>query len=167
MGNWKHVLFIQLRTAALRLIVRAWLDVPTFASPRVSPCESTQRRKVEVWAKNVPLFCLNADLHVTFRDLLHVVKLRHVTDGFTSPPKEGVLRIFRPKNPTASAGCKPGNLGTRGQHATARQPKPLNWRHDVYAKYFSLPTRQLCAADKNGLHWPLKKRRNLQTCKMQ
>jgi hypothetical protein len=28
-------------------------------------------------------------------------KARHGTDGFTSPPKEGVLRIFRPKNPTA------------------------------------------------------------------
>jgi len=27
-------------------------------------------------------------------DLLHAVKLRHETDGFTSPPKEGVLRIF-------------------------------------------------------------------------
>jgi len=52
-------------------------------------------------------------IHVTFRDLLHAVKLRHGTDGFTSPPKEGVLRIFfRPKNPTASAGCESANLGT-------------------------------------------------------
>ena len=33
-----------------------------------------------------------------FRDLLHVVNLRHGTDGFTSPPKEGVLRIFSPWN---------------------------------------------------------------------
>ena len=29
-----------------------------------------------------------------FKDLLHAVKLRHGTNGFTSPPKEGVLRIF-------------------------------------------------------------------------
>jgi hypothetical protein len=64
------------------------------ASPRVSPCESTQRRKVELWARNIQAFCLNVDLHVTFRDFLHAVKLRHETDGFTSPPKEGVLRIF-------------------------------------------------------------------------
>jgi hypothetical protein len=81
---------------SLRLIVRSRLDVPTFnhqASPRVSPRESTQRRKVELWARNVREFCLNADFHVTFRDLLHAVKLRHGTDGFTSPPKEGVLRI--------------------------------------------------------------------------
>ena len=29
------------------------------------------------------------------RDLLHVANLRHGTDGFTSPPKEGVLRIYQ------------------------------------------------------------------------
>ena len=66
------------------------------ASPRLSPRESTQRRKVELWARNVQEFCLNVDSHVTFRDLLHAVKLRHGNDGFTSPPKEGVLRIFSP-----------------------------------------------------------------------
>jgi len=31
-----------------------------------------------------------------FRDLLHAANLRHGTDGFTSPPKEGELRIFLP-----------------------------------------------------------------------
>ena len=31
-----------------------------------------------------------------FRDLLHAADLRHGTDGFTSPPKESVLRIFSP-----------------------------------------------------------------------
>jgi hypothetical protein len=71
-------------------------------------------------------FCLNASFRVTFMDLLHAVKLRHGTYGFTSPLKEGVLRIiFRPKNPTASAGCEPANLGTKGQHATSRTPKKL------------------------------------------
>ena len=36
------------------------------------------------------------DFHATFRDLLHAVNLRHETNGFTSLPKEGVLRIFSP-----------------------------------------------------------------------
>ena len=36
------------------------------------------------------------DFHVAFRNLLHAVNLRHGTDGFTSPTKEGVLRIFSP-----------------------------------------------------------------------
>jgi hypothetical protein len=30
------------------------------------------------------------------RDLLHAANVRHGTDGFTSPPKEGVLRIVSP-----------------------------------------------------------------------
>jgi len=30
------------------------------------------------------------------RDLLHAANLRHGADGFTSPPKEGVLRNFSP-----------------------------------------------------------------------
>jgi hypothetical protein len=49
---------------------------------------------MELWAENVGELCLNAELHVTFSDILHAVKLRHGTDGFTSPPKEGVLRMF-------------------------------------------------------------------------
>jgi hypothetical protein len=31
------------------------------------------------------------------RDFLHAEKLQHETDGFTSPPKEGVLTIFSPE----------------------------------------------------------------------
>jgi len=61
------------------------------------------------------------------RDLLHAANLRHGTDGFTSPPKEGVVRIFFAlKNPTSSAGFEPANLGTKGQHDTSTPPKPFN-----------------------------------------
>ena len=59
-------------------------------------------------------FCLKMpDFHVTFRDLLHAINLRHGTNGFTSFPKEGVRRaedFFALKNPTASAGFEPANL---------------------------------------------------------
>ena len=42
-------------------------------------------------------FCLKMpDFHVTFRDLLHAVNVRHGTDGFTSTLKEDALRIFSP-----------------------------------------------------------------------
>ena len=62
---------------------------------------------------------------IHFRVLLHAANMRHGTNGFTYPPKEGVLRIFFVlKNPTASAGFEPANLGTKGQHATSRPPKP-------------------------------------------
>ena len=60
------------------------------------------------------------------RVLLHATNLRHGTDNFTSLPKEGVPRNFLSpfKNPTASAGFEPSNLGTIGQHATSAPPKP-------------------------------------------
>ena len=65
-------------------------------------------------------------LLLKFRDLLHAANLRNVTEGFTSPSTEGVLRIFFAlRNPTASAGFEAANLGTKGQHATPRLPKPL------------------------------------------
>jgi hypothetical protein len=48
-----------------------------------------------MWARNSrQILPEMPDFHVAFRDLLHVVNLRHGTDGFTAPPKEGVLRIF-------------------------------------------------------------------------
>jgi len=61
-----------------------------------------------------------------FRDLLHPVKLRHGTDGFTSPPKEGALKMFFVlKIRGLRSGCEPANLGTKGQHDTSRPSKPL------------------------------------------
>ena len=71
-------------------------------------------------------FCLNADLHFTFRDLLHAVKLR-LGDRRLYFPSEGrrAEDFFRSKNPTASVGCEPANLGTKGQQAISRPPKPL------------------------------------------
>jgi hypothetical protein len=70
--------------------------------------------------ENCPIISPNmstSTLHVGI--FLYAANLRHGTDGFTSPPKEGLLRIFffALKNPTASAGFVPANLGTKGQHA--------------------------------------------------
>jgi hypothetical protein len=57
----------------------------------------------------------NISIH-THKVLLHAVDLRHGTDGFTSPPKEVVLRIFITlKNPSTSAGIEPANLGSSGE----------------------------------------------------
>jgi hypothetical protein len=41
-------------------------------------------------------------------------------------PSEGrrAEDFFRPNNPTVSTGFEPANLGTKGQHATSRSPKP-------------------------------------------
>jgi len=87
------------------------LDVPTFSAR----CLHVQRRER-------PL----AGGTLRGREISSSANLRHGTDGFTSPPKEDVLRIFFAlKNPTASAGVEPANFGTKGQHATSRPPKPM------------------------------------------
>jgi hypothetical protein len=97
-------------------------------SPLVVSPEILVAKGGTVWARNGRLILPEIpDFHVAFRDLLHAVNLRHGTDGFTSSPKEGVMRIFLAlKNPTASAGFEPANLSTKGQHATSRPPKPLS-----------------------------------------
>jgi len=104
------------------------LDVPTF----LARCLHVQRRERPPAAEGGTLhgremfrqISSRIRLPRNSRDLLHAANLRHGTDGFTSPPKEGVLRIFFAlKNPTASAGFEPANLGTKGQHTTSRPPK--------------------------------------------
>ena len=66
-------------------------------SPLVVLKRSQQPKVALLGREMADIFCLKMpDFHVTFRDLLHAVNLRHGTDGFTSLPKEGVLRIFSP-----------------------------------------------------------------------
>ena len=111
-----------------RLIVQTLVFSLSYLHRQVSPPETLVVKGELLGREMVDEFCLKMpDFHVTFRDLLYAVSLRHGTNGFTSLPKEGVLRIFfRPeKNPTASARFEPANLGTKGQYATSRPPKPL------------------------------------------
>jgi hypothetical protein len=44
--------------------------------------------------ENGPIILPKLRLFTPFRDLLHAANLRHRADGFTSLPKEGMLRIF-------------------------------------------------------------------------
>jgi len=76
------------------------LDVPTFSAR----CLHVQRRERPLAAEGGTLrgrdkfrqISSRIRLPRNSRDLLHAANLRHGTDGFTSPPKEGVLRIFSP-----------------------------------------------------------------------
>ena len=117
------------------------LDVPTFSAR----CLHVRRRERppaaeggtllgwETFRQILPRIWLPRDS----RDLLHAANLRHGTNGFTSPPKGGVLRIFFAlKNPTASTGFEPANLGTKRQHATSRPPKLLS---SYYGLKFQAP----------------------------
>ena len=74
------------------------LDVPTFSAFRSNDARDLQQRKVELFVgeKCSDKFRLRIRFPRNSRDLLHSANLRHGTDGFTSPPKEGVLKIFSP-----------------------------------------------------------------------
>ena len=48
---------------------------------------------MELRARNCLIISPKFRLPRKFWDLLHAADLRHGTDGFTSPPKEGMLRI--------------------------------------------------------------------------
>jgi len=76
------------------------LDVPTFSAR----CLHVQRRDRPLVASGWTLrgremfrqISSRIQLPPNPRDLLHVANLRHGTGGFTSPPKEGVLKFFSP-----------------------------------------------------------------------
>ena len=73
------------------------LDVPTFAARCLYVCNDARDPSSERWNcgwESCPGILPKFRLPSKFRDLLHVANLRHGTDGFTSPPKEGVLGIF-------------------------------------------------------------------------
>ena len=117
--------------------------------PLLSPAfrHSHFSRQVPLWncgRERCPVVILpKFQLPRKFRDLLHAANLRHGTDGFTSPPKEGVLRIFSP----ASTGFEPANLGTKGQHATPRPLKPLyKLGNKNYTLYHLSSVCQKCTA---------------------
>ena len=75
------------------------LDVPTFAARCLYVCNDARDPSSERWncgRERYPVILPKFRLPHKFRDLSLAANLRHGTDGFTSPPKEGVLRIFSP-----------------------------------------------------------------------
>ena len=89
MAFYLFIIF-NLCTAAFKAYCAIWVRRSNFRHHARAPSGGRWNCEREM-SEN---FVQYADFHVTFRDLLHAVKLRHGTDGFTSPPKEGVLRIF-------------------------------------------------------------------------
>ena len=72
------------------------LHVPTFAARCLYVRNDARGPSSERWNRGreiCPLILPKFRLPHKFRDLLYAANLRHGTDGFTSPPKEGLLRI--------------------------------------------------------------------------
>ena len=76
------------------------LDVPTFSARclHVQRCEGPLAAEGGTLRGREMFQQISSRIRLlrNSRDLLHAANLRHGTDGFTSPPKEGVLRIFSP-----------------------------------------------------------------------
>ena len=76
------------------------LDVPTFADMCLYVRNDARDPTSERWnceRERFPVILPKFRLPRKFSDLLHAANLRHGTDGFTSPPKECVLRISSPQ----------------------------------------------------------------------
>jgi hypothetical protein len=66
------------------------------------------------------------DSHVNLRVLLRAANLRRGTDGFTSPPKEGMLWMFSPVRPDGFGRVQPPRSWVpEASMLTTRPPKPL------------------------------------------
>jgi len=73
------------------------LDVPTFAARCLYVRNNARDPTSERWncgQESCPVILPKFQLPRKFMYLLHAANLRHGTDDFTSPPKEGVLRIL-------------------------------------------------------------------------
>jgi len=75
--------------------------------------------------------------------------------------------FFRPKNPMASAGFEPANLGTKGQHATPRPPKPnkCKYRYINLLYYKHLPEEGHNRWPKHVAGYAVHNTDNLHICK--
>jgi hypothetical protein len=66
----------------------------------------------EKWPVN---FACDSKFHVNHRGgFLHAANLQHGTDGFTSPPKEGMLWIFSPEKSDGFGQARARDLGFYG-----------------------------------------------------
>ena len=110
------------------------LDVPTFAARCLYVCNDATDPSSERWncgRKIFPVILPKFRLPHKFRDLLHAANLRHGPTALRPLRRKACWGFFRPKNPTASARLEPANLGTKGQHATPRPPKPLYQSNNI------------------------------------
>ena len=77
-------------------------------------------------------FCLNSDFHVNL-GIFYMPQIYDMGPTALLPLwRKACWGFFRPKSSTASAGCEPANLCTKGQHATPRPPKPLHKHIYIY-----------------------------------
>ena len=95
-----------------------------------------------------PILPTTCDFHGKCRDLLHAADLRHGTDGFTSPPKEGMLRMFFARKIRGlQQGLNPRTWVPEASMLTTRPLKPLILWEIRRAKRQYIATRKILLFD--------------------
>ena len=110
-----------------RLIVQTLVFNRSYLHRQVSPPETLVVKGGTIWARNGRWILpenarLPRNIQVSFTCRKSTTWNRRLYF-----PSEGrrAEDFFALRNPTASVGFEPANLGTKGQHATSRPPKPL------------------------------------------
>ena len=120
-----------------RLIVQTLVFSRSYLHRQVSPPETPVVEGGTTWARNGQwILPKNARLP---RNIQGSFTCRKSTtwDKWLYFPSEGrrAEDFFALRNPTASAGFEPANLGTKGQHATSRPPKLLIIHLNLFTHY--------------------------------
>ena len=108
-----------------RLIVQTLVFSRSYLHRQVSPPETLVVKGGTTWArKGRWILPENARLPHNIQESFTCRK----STTWLYFPSEGRRSedFFALKSPTSSAGFEPANLGTKGQHATSRPPKPLS-----------------------------------------
>ena len=109
------------------------------APPGVSTRDPSSERRNYLGEKSPVISTESCDFHAYTFGFFYMPQICDMGQTALLLPKEGVQRIFFAlKNPTASAGFEPANLGTKGQHATSRPPKSLICSVRYYCRNTSL-----------------------------
>ena len=110
-----------------RLTVQTLVFSHSYLHRQMSPPETLVVKGGTTWARN-GRFILPENARLP-RNIQGSFTCRKSTTWYKRLyfPSEGRCAedFFAVKNPTASAGFEPAKLGTKGQHATSRPPKPL------------------------------------------
>ena len=127
------------------------LDVPTFATRCLYVRNDARDPSSERWncgRESCPVILSKFRLPHKFRDLLHAAILRHGTNGFTSPPKESVLRIFfalkirwlrpclNPRTCVLKASTLPLDHRSRSAYHLSLNQETMHFVHEVYFYVF-------------------------------
>ena len=114
-------------TAAEGLLYKPWSLVLPTCTAKCLPTETLLVKGGTIWARN-GRWILPENARLPHNNQGSFTCRKSTTwDKRLYFPSEGrrAEDFFALKNPTASAGFQPVNLGTKGQHPTSRPPKPL------------------------------------------